>query len=99
MTIVSLLVGITLAIVGIVIWKFKLVEILAGYTPESGVDKTRLATVTGLSLFLIGILLLVESVLIFKGIIILDKAVFMVVGTIIIGVIVVAVVTSYYSKH
>lgn len=99
MSIVSLMAGITLAIVGIVIWKFKLVGILAGYVKESGVDETRLATMSGLSLFLVGLLLLVESFLIFKGIIMPEKAIFVVVGTIIIGVIVVAVVTSYYSKH
>lgn len=99
MTIVSLLAGITLTIVGILIWKFKLVGILAGYTPESGVDETRLATMSGLSLLMVGLLLLVESFLILKGIIMPEKAIFVVVGTIIIGVIVVAVVTSYYSKH
>ena len=99
MTIVSLLAGITLTIVGILIWEFKLVGILAGYTPESGVDETRLATMSGLLLLMVGLLLLVESFLILKGIIMPEKAIFVVVGTIIIGVIVVAVVTSYYSKH
>ncbi|PKY91962.1 DUF3784 domain-containing protein [Aerococcus christensenii] len=99
MTIVSLLAGITLTIVGILIWKFKLVGILAGYTPELGVDGTRLATMSGLLLLMVGLLLLVESFLILKGIIMPEKAIFVVVGTIIIGVIVVAVVTSYYSKH
>ena len=99
MTIVSLLAGITLTIVGILMWKFKLVGILAGYAPESGVDETRLATMSGLLLLMVGLLLLVESFLILKGIIMAEKAIFVVVGTIIIGVIVVAVVTSYYSKH
>lgn len=99
MAIVSLLAGMTLAIVGILIWKFKLVGILAGYTPESGVDEIRLVTITGLLLLIVGLLLLVESFLILKGIIIPDKAVFVVVGTIIVGIIVVAAVTSCYSKH
>lgn len=54
---------------------------------------------SGLLLLMVGILLLVESFLILKGIIMPEKAIFVVVGTIIIGVIVVAVVTSYYSKH
>lgn len=99
MSIVSLLAGITLVIVGILIWKFKLVGILAGYDPKSGVDDTRLATRSGLLLFMVGLLLLVESFLTFQGIIRPEKAVFIVIGTIIIGVIVVAVVTSYYSKH
>lgn len=99
MTIVSLLAGITLVIVGLLIWKFKLVEILAGYVPKSGVDEARLATMSGLSLLIVGLLLLTESFLIFKGVIIQEKAVFVVVGTIIIGIIVVAAVTSYYSGH
>lgn len=99
MTIVSLLAGITLVIVGLLIWKFKLVGILAGYEPKSGVDEARLATVSGLLLLMLGLLLLAESFLIYKGIIMPEKAIFVVVGTIIVGVIVVAIVTSYYSKH
>lgn len=99
MAIVSLLAGMTLSIVGILIWKFKLVGILAGYTPQSGIDEIRLAIITGLLLLIVGLLLLLESFLILKGIIILNKAIFVVVGTIIIGIITVAVVTSYYSKY
>jgi hypothetical protein len=99
MTIVSLLAGITLVIVGMLIWKFKLVGILAGYEPKSGVDEARLATVSGLLLLMLGLLLLAESFLIYKGIIMPEKVIFVVVGTIIVGVIVVAIVTSYYSKH
>lgn len=54
MTIVSLLAGITLVIiVGMLIWKFKLVGILAGYEPKSGVDEARLATVSGLLLLML----------------------------------------------
>lgn len=99
MTIVSLLAGITLVIVGMLIWKFKLVGILAGYEPKSGVDEARLATVSGLLLLMLGLLLLAESFLIYKGIIMPEKAIFVVVGTIIVGVIVIAITTSYYSKH
>lgn len=98
MAIVSLLAGITLVILGILIWKFKLVGLLAGYNPETDVNESRLAKITGLLLLIVGLLLLVESFLILKGII-LQKAIFVVVGIIIVGVIVVAVVVSYYSKH
>lgn len=98
MSIVALLSGITLIIVGLLIWKFKLVGILAGYTHNTGIDETRLATISGLLLNLVGTLLLLEAILIFKGLIIPDKAIFVVLATIIIGIIVVAVVTSHYSK-
>ena len=98
MSIVALLSGITLIIVGLLIWKFKLVGILASYTHNTGIDETRLATISGLLLTLVGALLLLESILIFKGLIIPDKAIFVVLATIIIGIIVVAVVTSHYSK-
>ncbi len=99
MSIVSLVAGISLTIVALLIWKFKAVEILAGYDPKDVVDSTRLAHVAGLMLLMLGILLMTESLLIYKEIIIAEQAVFVVVGTIIIGTIVSGLVISYFSKH
>ncbi len=99
MSIASLLAGITLAIVGLLIWKFKLVKLLAGYHPNTNTNNKRLATFSGLSLMLVGFCLLVDSFLIFKGIIRGETGVLVVVGTIILGSILVSIITSYYSKH
>lgn len=94
----SLLAGLTLIIVGAILWKFKLVELLAGYKENSNVDKNLLAKVTGLSLLMLGLLLLAESVLIFKGLIKQDAAIIIVLGTIILGTVVNALICSHYSK-
>lgn len=94
----SLLAGLTLIIIGTMLWKFKLVELLAGYKENSNVDKDLLAKVTGLSILLLGFLLLAESVLIFKGAIEQDAAIIIVLGTIIIGTIVSALICAHYSK-
>lgn len=94
----SLLAGLTLIIVGAMLWKFKLVELLAGYKENSNVDKDLLAEVTGLSILLLGFLLLAESVLIFKGLIKQDAAIIAVLGTIILGTVVNALICSHYSK-
>lgn len=95
---VSLLSGITLLVVGLVIWKLEMVELLAGYESKRSVDKPRLAKKSGLSLPLLGLVLLVESFLVFKGVLTSEKAIFVVFGTIIIGVLIVAVVVSRYSE-
>lgn len=94
----SLLAGLTLIIIGVMLWKFKMVEILAGYKESSEVDKDILAKASGLSLLLLGFLLFVESILIFKSVISGEKAIFTVVLTIILGVIASALVISHYSK-
>ena len=94
----SLLAGLTLIIIGAMLWKFKLVELLAGYKENSNVDKDLLAEVTGLSILLLGFLLLAESVLIFKGLIKQDAAIIAVLGTIILGTVVNALICSHYSK-
>lgn len=94
----SLLAGLTLIIIGAMLWKFKLVELLAGYKENSNVDKNLLAKVTGLSLLMLGFLLLAESVLIFKGLIKQDAAIIIVLGTIILGTVVNALICSHYSK-
>lgn len=94
----SLLAGLTLIIIGAMLWKFKLVELLAGYKENSNASKDLLAKVTGLSMLLLGFLLLAESVLIFKGLIKQDAAIIIVLGTIIIGTIVSALICSHYSK-
>ena len=94
----SLLAGLILIIVGAILWKFKLVELLAGYKENSNVDKNLLAKVTGLSLLMLGPLLLAESVLIFKGLIKQDAAIIIVLGTIILGTVVNALICSHYSK-
>ena len=94
----SLLAGLTLIIIGAMLWKFKLVELLAGYKENSNASKDLLAKVTGLSMLLLGFLLLAESVLIFKGLIKQDAAIIIVLGTIIIGTIVSALIYSHYSK-
>lgn len=94
----SLIAGLTLLIIGAMLWKFKLVGLLAGYKVNSNVDKDLLAKVTGLSILLLGLLLLAESVLIFKDIIKQDAAIFIVLGTIILGTIVNALICSHYSK-
>lgn len=94
----SLLAGLTLIIIGTMLWKFKLVELLAGYKENSNVDKNLLAKVTGLSLLMLGLLLLAESVLIFKGLIKQDAAIIIVLGTIILGTVVNALICSHYSK-
>lgn len=94
----SLLAGLTLIIIGTLLWKFKLVELLAGYKENSNASKDLLAKVTGLSLLLLGILLLAESILIFKGLIKQDAAIIIVLGTIILGTVVNALICSHYSK-
>lgn len=94
----SLLAGLTLIIIGAMLWKFKLVELLAGYKENSKVDKNLLAKVTGLSILLLGFLLLAESVLIFKGLIKQDAAIIIVLGTIILGTVVNTLICSHYSK-
>ena len=94
----SLLAAIALIIVGAMLWKFKLVGLLAGYKENSNVDKDLLAKVTGLSLLLLGFLILAESILIFKVIIKDDAAILLVLGTIILGTIVTALLSSHYSK-
>lgn len=98
MIIISLLSGFTLLIFGIIIWKFKLVDILAGYEHKDNVDETRLASITGISLFILGVLLIIESYLIFREIINVEYTIFVVIGTMIIGLIIVGVLTSHYSK-
>lgn len=98
MGIVALLSGCTMILLGILIWKLKLVEILAGYKSSEAIDKNILSIASGLSLLLVGVLLLVESTLIFSNILINDKGVFVVVGTIIIGIIIVGIITAHYSK-
>lgn len=94
----SLLAGLTLIIIGAMLWKFKLVELLAGYKEKPNVDKNLLAKVTGLSILLLDLLLLAESVLIFKGLIKQDAAIIIVLGTIILGTVVNALICSHYSK-
>ena len=94
----SLLAGLTLIIIGSMLWKFKLVELLAGYKENSNVDKDLLAKVTGLSLLLLGFLLLAESILIFKGVIKQDAAILLVLLSIILGAIVTALICTHYSK-
>lgn len=94
----SLLAGLTLIIIGSMLWKFKLVELLAGYKENSNVDKDLLAKVTGLSLLLLGFLLLAESILIFKGVIKQDAAILLVLLSIILGTIVTALICTHYSK-
>lgn len=94
----SLIAGLTLVILGSMLWKFKLVELLAGYKENSNVDKDLLAKVTELSLLLLGILLLAESIFIFKGIIKQDAAILLVVISIILGTIVTALICTHYSK-
>lgn len=94
----SLLAGLTLIIIGAMLWKFKLVELLAGYKENSNVDKNLLAKVTGLSMLLLGLLLLAESIFIFKGLIKQDAAIIIVLGTIILGTVVNALICSHYSK-
>lgn len=94
----ALLAAITLIIIGAALWKFKLVGLLAGYKENSNVDKDLLAKVTGLSLLLLGFLLLAEPILIFKVIIKDDAAILLVLGTIILGTIVTALFSSHYSK-
>ena len=94
----SLLAGLTLIIIGAMLWKFKLVELLAGYKEKPNVDKDLLAKVTGLSILLLGFLLLAESILIFKDLIKEDAAIIIVLGTIILGTIVNTLICSHYSK-
>lgn len=99
MSIVSFLSGATLAGVGFIIWKLKMVEVLAGYRKNATTDVDVLVTVTGLSLILLGALLLVESLLIYKAILIGNASVLTVVGTIIMGIIIVGIITAYFSRH
>lgn len=95
----SLIAGLTLVILGSMLWKFKLVELLAGYKENSNVDKDHLAKVTGLSLLLLGLLLLAESILIFKEIIKEGAAILLVLLSIILGTIVTALLSLHYSKN
>lgn len=94
----SLLAGFTLIIIGVMLWKFKMVEILAGYKESSEVDKDILAKASGLSLLLLGFLLLLESILIFSRVISGENAILTVVITIVLGVMVSALISSHYSK-
>ena len=94
----SLLAGLTLVLLGTLLWKFKLVELLAGYKENSNVDKELLAKVSGISILLLGLLLLAESILIFKEVIKQDAVIIVVLGTIILGTMVNTLVCSHYSK-
>lgn len=98
MSYASLLAAVTLIIIGATLWKFKLVELLAGYKENSNIDKDSLAKVSGLSLIILGFLLLAESILIFKDLIKEDAAIIIVLGTIILGTIVNTLICSHYSK-
>lgn len=98
MSYASLLAGLTLIIIGAMLWKFKLVELLAGYKADSNVNKDLLSKASGLSLLLLGFLLVAESILIFKGVISGEKAIVTVVITTVLGVMVSALVSSHYSK-
>lgn len=95
----SLLAGLTLLIIGAMLWKFKLVGLLAGYKENSNVEKDHLAKVTGLSLLLLGFLLLAESILIFKEIIKEGAAILLLLLSITLGTIVTALLSSHYSKN
>ncbi len=99
MSIVTLLSGITFLVLGAVIWKFKLVDILAGYKYNPSVNINRLATMVGLSCCVLGLSLIVEGLLIHNGVIASHKAVLVVIGTIIAGTMVVGIVASYFSKR
>ncbi len=94
----SLLVGLTLIILGILLWKFKLVELLAGYKENSNIDKDYLDKVSGLSLLVLGFLLLAESIFIFKEIIKEGAAILLVVVSVILGTILTTLICSHYSK-
>lgn len=94
----SLLAGLTLVLLGALLWKFKLVELLAGYKENSNVDKELIAKVSGISILLLGLLLLAESILIFKEVIKQDAVIIVVLGTIILGTMVNTLVCSHYSK-
>ena len=94
----SLLVGLTLIILGILLWKFKLVELLAGYKENSNVDKDHLDKVSGLSLLFLGFLLLAESIFIFKEIIKEGAAILLVVVSVILGTILTTLICTHYSK-
>ena len=98
MSYASLLADITLIIIGATLWKFKLVELLAGYKENSNIDKDFLAKVSGLSSIILGFLLLAESILIFKDLIKEDAFIIIVLGTIILGTIVNTLICSHYSK-
>ncbi|MDO5695921.1 MAG: DUF3784 domain-containing protein [Eubacteriales bacterium] len=99
MSVVALLSGVTLIAVGVLIWRFKMVDILAGYKKDNKRNDKVLATMVGLALVLFGALLLVESLLIYKQMLIGTKAILTVVGTMVIGVSVVGIVASYYSNR
>lgn len=64
---------------------------------KRGFNMTNISLLAGITLIILGHLLLLELFLIYKRII-QDKGVFIVVGTIIVGVSVVVIVNSYYSK-
>ncbi|MCQ9209850.1 DUF3784 domain-containing protein [Granulicatella seriolae] len=99
MFLASLLSGLTLLFIGIIIWRFKLVNILAGYKSSETSNPNRLATLVGISLMLNGVVILVEAMLIYEEILANETALLTIIGTLLIGVSITGLVANYFSKR
>ncbi|ACL70110.1 DUF3784 domain-containing protein [Halothermothrix orenii] len=63
MTIVLLIVGIFLSVLGLLIWKYNLVNLIAGYSEEKTRDKQGLAKWVGKNILIMGALTILISIL------------------------------------
>lgn len=61
--IVSIFTGLTLAIIGVLIRRYKMVETISGYDPDKVIDKDGLANWTGANLILMGIMAVIIGIL------------------------------------
>lgn len=61
--IIFIIIGVFFALLGFLVFKFKMIEILAGYDEKKVIDKDGLARWTGSNLILMGIGVVVSSVI------------------------------------
>ncbi len=94
----ALLSGFLLFAVGFVIWRFKLVELLAGYKSEEVKDPVQLAKVSGVSLLVLGIILILEALALRVTALNAKVGMFVVLATLIVGITVVGILTNRYSR-
>jgi di/tricarboxylate transporter len=60
---VFIIIGVLLILIGLIVWKLKVVGIIAGYDSEKVIDKDRLARWVGRNLVLMGTLVILLGVI------------------------------------
>lgn len=94
----ALLSGFLLSVVGFVIWRFKLVELLAGYKSEEVKDPVQLAKVSGVSLLVLGGILILEALVLRFTPLSAKVGMLIVLATLIVGITVVGILTNRCSR-